>query len=176
VAYEQHNHIDCPSQIAHPSIRGRLTTLQQFMLGIGALIASLVGFGCFHGIPSTTSAQWRIPLALQLLPAIPLAFFIMLFPESPRYLAMKGRDGEALEALARLHAHGNVQDTFVRAEYEEILAAVRRDQLEGTAAIGDLFTNKSLFRRLVLGIALQFSVQMTGVSCLQYYSPQIFAS
>jgi hypothetical protein len=133
---------------------------------------------CSVSAPSSPpwSAQWRIPLALQLLPAIPLAFFIMLFPESPRYLAMKGRDGEALEALARLHAHGDVQDTFVRAEYEEILAAVRRDQMEGTAAIGDLFTNKSLFRRLVLGIALQFSVQMTGVSCLQYYSPQIFAS
>lgn len=48
------------AEIAHPSIRGRLTTLQQFMLGIGALIASLIGYGCYHGL--TGQAQWRIPL------------------------------------------------------------------------------------------------------------------
>lgn len=48
------------SEIAHPSIRGRLTTLQQFMLGIGALIASFIGYGCFHGL--TGQAQWRVPL------------------------------------------------------------------------------------------------------------------
>lgn len=48
------------AEIAHPSIRGRLTTLQQFMLGIGALIASFIGYGCFHGL--TGQAQWRVPL------------------------------------------------------------------------------------------------------------------
>ena len=48
------------AEIAHPSIRGRLTTLQQFMLGIGALIASFIGYGCFHGL--TGQAQWRLPL------------------------------------------------------------------------------------------------------------------
>ncbi len=31
-------------------------------------------------------------------------------------------------------------------------------------------------RRVFLGIILQFSVQMTGVSVIQYYSPQIFAA
>lgn len=50
-------------QIAHPSIRGRLTTLQQFMLGIGALVASFIGYGCYHGLPGK-QAQWRIPLAM----------------------------------------------------------------------------------------------------------------
>ena len=50
------------AEIAHPSIRGRLTTLQQFMLGIGALIASFIGYGCYHGL--TGQAQWRIPLGM----------------------------------------------------------------------------------------------------------------
>ena len=48
------------AEIAHPSIRGRLTTLQQFMLGIGALVASFIGYGCYHGLSGP--AQWRIPL------------------------------------------------------------------------------------------------------------------
>ena len=33
------------AELAHPSIRGRITALQQFMLGIGALIASWVSYG-----------------------------------------------------------------------------------------------------------------------------------
>lgn len=33
------------AELAHPSIRGRITALQQFMLGIGALIASWASYG-----------------------------------------------------------------------------------------------------------------------------------
>lgn len=38
----------------------------------------------------------------------------------------------------------------------------------------ELFTNKSSFRRLFLACAIQASIQMTGVSAIQYYSPTIF--
>ena len=38
------------AELAHPSIRGRITALQQFMLGIGALIASWVSYGKKLGI------------------------------------------------------------------------------------------------------------------------------
>lgn len=48
------------AEIAHPSIRGGVTALQQFMLGIGSLIASWVSYGTYSGL--TSSAQWRIPL------------------------------------------------------------------------------------------------------------------
>jgi len=33
------------AELCHPSIRGMVTTLQQFMLGIGALIATSVSYG-----------------------------------------------------------------------------------------------------------------------------------
>ncbi|TBU37988.1 hypothetical protein BD309DRAFT_1012757 [Dichomitus squalens] len=48
------------AEIAHPSIRGRLTTLQQFMPGIGALVASFIEYGSYHGLSG--QAQWRLPL------------------------------------------------------------------------------------------------------------------
>ncbi|KAH8103062.1 general substrate transporter [Cristinia sonorae] len=162
------------AEIAHPSIRGRLTTLQQFMLGLGALIASFIGYGSFHGLKG--QIQWRLPLGIQMLPAVPLAFFILLLPESPRYLAMRGRDDEALLVLARLHAHGDTTDTFVVSEHQEILQQVALEREETRDAWTQLFMIPSNFRRLLLGVALQFSVQMTGVSVIQYYSPQIFAS
>jgi hypothetical protein len=40
----------------------------------------------------------------------------------------------------------------------------------------ELFTNKSSFRRLLLVAAIQASVQMTGVSAIQYYSPTIYGN
>lgn len=39
----------------------------------------------------------------------------------------------------------------------------------------ELFTHRSSFRRLLLAVSIQASVQMTGVSAIQYYSPTIFA-
>lgn len=72
------------AELAHPSIRGRVTSLQQFMLGIGAFIASWAAFGCYTNFGDHDSRQWRIPLGIQLLPAVLLGGLILLFPESPR--------------------------------------------------------------------------------------------
>ncbi len=69
---------------------------------------------------------------------------------------MKGRNEEALLVLARLHAHGDVHDTFVVSEHKEILAQVQLERQETRNAWSQLFLVKSNFRRLVLGIALQF--------------------
>lgn len=70
------------AELAHPSIRGRITSLQQFMLGIGALVASWVAFAAWS-FPDTSTMQWRLPLGIQLIPAGFLALLILLFPESP---------------------------------------------------------------------------------------------
>ncbi|KAJ3865335.1 general substrate transporter [Lentinula novae-zelandiae] len=183
------------AEIAHPSIRGRLTTLQQFMLGIGAFAASWITYGTSAGLKGT-QAEWRVPLGIQIVPAIPLFAFILLLPESPRWLAEKGRLDEgngfvrlchpfpltsviatkAARTLAKLHAHGNVNDPFVVSQMEDIKAEIQRAREIGSASWGELFTDSSNFRRVSLGYILQFSVQMTGVSAIQYYSTTIFTT
>jgi MFS family permease len=110
------------AEIAHPSIRGRVTALQQFMLGIGALVASWVGWGCFRNY--SDNRQWRIPLGIQIIPAVLLATLIFVFPESPRWLMDKGKQEECLKTLARLHSNGNVDDAWVRAEMEQIQESI----------------------------------------------------
>lgn len=72
------------AELAHPSIRGRITSLQQFMLGVGALIASWAAYGCYTGFGPHDSRQWRVSLGVQIIPAGILAMLILLFPESPR--------------------------------------------------------------------------------------------
>ncbi|KXN91888.1 Quinate permease [Leucoagaricus sp. SymC.cos] len=163
------------AEIAHPSIRGRLTTLQQFMLGIGAFCASWITYGTSAGLKGTQS-EWRVPLGIQILPALPLLAFMLLLPESPRWLMEKGRDSEALQTLARLHASGNTSDKFVLAQIEDMKADIQKTRDIGESTWMELFTVPSNFRRLSLGYILQFSVQMTGVSAIQYYSTTIFTT
>ncbi|KAG6034620.1 hypothetical protein E4U41_006482 [Claviceps citrina] len=162
-------------ELCHPDIRGRVTALQQFMLGVGALVASAVGYGCFTGISNDNSGQWRIPLGLQIVPAVILATLILLFPESPRWLIDHGRVEEGIQTLANLHAHGNTQDAWVRAEFDQIQERLAAEHEASAKSYAELFTDKSCFRRLFLAVAIQVSVQMTGVSAIQYYSVKIFS-
>jgi len=149
------------AEIAHPSIRGRLTTLQQFMLGIGAFSASWITFGCSAGLKGHPS-EWRVPLGIQIVPALPLISFILLLPESPRWLAEKGRMDEAQATLARLHANGNIDDPFVVSQVKDMQADIFKARDTGESSWMELFTVSSNLRRVCLGYILQFSVQMTG--------------
>ncbi|KAI9761954.1 MAG: hypothetical protein M4579_000737 [Chaenotheca gracillima] len=162
------------AELAHPSIRGRITSLQQFMLGVGSLVASWVSYGTYVDIANDNSQQWRVPLGLQIVPAGILAMLILLFPESPRWLIDHGHSEKGLKTLARLHAHGDETDVWVRAEYSQIQESISFEHEHEAKSYKQLFTDKPSFRRLFLTVALQASVQMTGVSAIQYYSVTIF--
>ncbi|KAF2093152.1 general substrate transporter [Rhizodiscina lignyota] len=162
------------AEVTHPSIRGRVTSLQQFMLGVGSLIAAWLSYGEVINIANSDQGQWRIGLGIQIIPAGVLALLILLFPESPRWLIDHGRPDEGLKTLAKLHAHGDENDAWVRAEYEQIQEAITFEHEHEAKSYVELFRNKSSFRRLFLACSLQASVQMTGVSAIQYYSPVIY--
>ncbi|KAK8045121.1 hypothetical protein PG993_005145 [Apiospora rasikravindrae] len=159
-------------EICHPSIRGRVTGLQQFMLGIGALVATWLTWGT--NVNLNDERQWRIPLGIQIIPAIILAALIFIFPESPRWLIDHNQAELGLQTLARLHANGNTNDAWVQAEYAQIQETIAFEHEHEAKSYTELFTKKSAFRRLFLAVALQASVQMTGVSAIQYFSVNIF--
>ncbi|TVY63285.1 MFS glucose transporter mfs1 [Fusarium oxysporum f. sp. cubense] len=161
------------AELAHPSIRGRVTALQQFMLGMGAFLAAWITYGTFVGV-TTNSGQWRIPLAIQNVPAIILAALIWLFPESPRWLISKDKNDLGLKTLAVLHSSGDTSDAWVLREFQQIQDAVELDrQLEASSYL-ELFKSKNTFRRVFLCCAVQASIQMTGVAAIQYYAPTIY--
>lgn len=125
-------------------------------------------------LDSSDNNQWRIPLGIQLIPAGLLGSLIMLFPESPRWLMDHDRSDEALKVLAQLHSRGDKQDPWVQAEFEQIQAAIAEERSHPAVTFKDIFTERANFRPTFLAISLQFSVQMTGVSAIQYFAPQIY--
>ncbi|KAJ6447024.1 MFS sugar transporter [Purpureocillium lavendulum] len=163
------------AELCHPSIRGRVTSLQQFMLGVGALAAAWISYGAYIGFDADDSRQWRVSLGIQIIPGVILALLILLFPESPRWLIDHGRPDEGLQTLAKLHAHGDVNNVWVRAEFDQIQESITFEHDNAAKSYSELFRDRSCFRRLLLACALQASVQMTGVSAIQYYSVDIYA-
>lgn len=80
----------------------------------------------------------------------------------------------ALKVLAQLHARGDEHDPWVLAEYEQIQTSIAHEHQHEAKSYMELFKSRSSFRRLFLCCALQASVQMTGVSAIQYYSVTIY--
>jgi Na+/melibiose symporter-like transporter len=126
------------------------------------------------GFDPTNNGQWRTSLGIQVIPAVFLAALILLFPESPRWLIDHGRVEDGLRTLAQLHAHGNENDPWVQAEFQQIQDMLTFEHEHEAKSYSELFKDRSCFRRLFLACALQASVQMTGVSAIQYYSVTIY--
>ncbi|KAK3049095.1 hypothetical protein LTR09_009514 [Extremus antarcticus] len=82
------------------------------------MIASWLTLGTFF---LENSGQWRIPFALQLVPAIVLIAFLFLVPESPRWLMLRDRHEDAIESLRRYLGKGlSSDDDVVQNEYKSI--------------------------------------------------------
>ena len=146
------------------------------MLGVGALTAAWISYGTNIGFSPTNNAQWRVSLGIQIIPAVVLAALIMIFPESPRWLIDHGKVEQGLHNLAKLHAHGDETDPWVQAEFQQIQDSITFDREHEAKSYAELFKDKSCLRRLIIACALQASIQMTGVSAIQYYSIDIYGA
>ncbi|KAF7724349.1 hypothetical protein EC973_001137 [Apophysomyces ossiformis] len=158
------------SELAPKEIRGRLISLQQLMITAGLMVAFWVGAGTEH---IEGQASWRIPLGIQIAPAIVLFFGALFLPYSPRWLVSKGRNEEALEVLAKLHAKGDKTAPYVLEEYNDIVQQVELEHQVAVTSYLELFKG-SIRRRLILGVLIQIFQQFTGINSIMYYAPKIF--
>ena len=75
------------------------------------------------GCDGQSEASWRLPLALQILPAMILGLGMLFFPETPRWLMMKERYDDALRSLSKLRRKARDCPELVN-EYMEIKASI----------------------------------------------------
>ena len=81
--------------------RGRMVTQNELMIVTGQLCAFVLNaiMGVVFG---STAHIWRYMLAIASLPAIVLWFGMLVMPESPRWLVLQGRIGDAMEVLKKI--------------------------------------------------------------------------
>ncbi|KAL0096697.1 general substrate transporter [Phycomyces blakesleeanus] len=158
------------SELAPKEIRGRLISLQQFMITTGLMVAFWVNVG---GDKIDSDASFRIPLGIQIAPALILALGASFLPYSPRWLVSKNRNEEALTVLANLHANGDKTSPYVVQEYEDIVHQIEYERSVAVTSYLELL-KPGLRRRLILGILIQVFQQFTGINSIMYYAPKIF--
>lgn len=150
------------SEIAPSKRRGALVGLFQINIVAGILVAYLSNF--LVGLIDFGAAEWRWKLAVAVLPAALLFAMLRAVPQSPRWLAAKGRTGEAAAALKRI----GIADP--QAELARISTAADR-------AAGDMRLSWRRHKRpILLAVALAMFNQLAGINAILYYLNDIFAA
>jgi len=116
-------------------------------------------------------AQFRFPLALQILFAIMTFVLLCFLPESPRWLVAHDRLEDARDVLARLRTEKSEDDNdSVASDLAKIKHAIdeERAAAQGAGGFRALLKNgPQKFRyRTLLGIGGQFMQQLSGINLI----------
>jgi SP family xylose:H+ symportor-like MFS transporter len=149
------------AEIAPPSTRGLLVTFQQIAIVVGINLVYFVNYfvQSLGDHDFLMNRGWRYMLASAAIPATLLILFMLLVPETPRYLVLKDRDAEALALLKRLG--GGDADTTLK-DIEATLVEHTRPLL----SFGWLV--------LIVGIMLSVFQQVVGINAVLYFAPHMF--
>jgi MFS family permease len=111
------------------------------------------------------SVSWRTPIALQLVFAVLVVFLVWGLPESPRWLANRGREAEAIEVLCAVFDR-EANDPFIVEQIEDIREAISVERLAGASKISGLFKNDRIKtrRRVILAWFMLFMNQLSGIN------------
>lgn len=163
----------CPmyiGEIAPTRIRGQLVSWNQFAIIFGQLVVYFVSFLIVQWAKKTSpdfeawtlETGWRAMFVSEAFPAGIFTLLILLVPETPRYLALIGKDKEALHILTRING------TDVA---KQILVDIKNTAEEKTEP---LLTYGWLV--IFVGIMLSVFQQAVGINAVLYFAPRIFES
>lgn len=170
------------SETTPAKARGQAISIELAITIFGVMTAYWVDYG-FSYVKS--SAQFRVPLALQIAFALATIALVLILPESPRFLLKNGQDEKARAVLEQLSLHpDSTRAEAVDMEFMEIKTALMEEEGNGLvtkdgkrmSAVRACFTNgkERFFHRVMLGIGAQFMQQLCGINLITYYAPVIF--
>ena len=174
----------CPmyiAEVAPSNIRGTLVSWNQFAIIFGQLVVYFVNFLILgehtnpiierigetlyavnpNSDPWTIQTGWRYMFGSEGFVALAFTILVCFVPESPRYLALTGRDSKALAVLTKING----------SKAKEIL-----NEIKNTVSVKSekLFS----FGVMVIFVGVMLSVfqQAVGINAVLYYAPRIFDS
>ncbi|XP_054801319.1 sugar transporter ERD6-like 7 isoform X1 [Prosopis cineraria] len=147
------------AEIAPKELRGRLTTLNQFMIVTAVSVSFIIG----------TVISWRALALTGLIPCAILLFGLFFIPESPRWLAKKGRENDFVSALKIFRC----KDADISAEAEEIQDYITTLDRLPKPKLLELFQSRYL-RSVTIGIGLMVCQQFGGINGVCFYVSSIF--
>jgi SP family xylose:H+ symportor-like MFS transporter len=152
------------AEISPSAIRGRLVSFNQLAIVGGMLLVYFVNafIGSQGDDTWLKSMGWRWMLASEAVPSAIFLLLLLLVPDTPRWLVLRGRNDEALAQLRRM-----TDETDARG----ILGDIQRTLSERS---GNMFSFGALV--IVVGIMLSVFQQLVGINAVLYYAPQMFSN
>jgi len=148
------------AELAPSAYRGRLVLFFQIAIGVGIVIATIVG--------AAEVIDWRVSIGMAAVPAALMFVLMLRLPESPRWLAREGHADRAREALARVR-HPDSDLSAELAEIQENVRAEKQASTRGWAGLKEAWVRPAL----VVGCGLAVFTQLSGIEMIVYYSPTI---
>ena len=151
-------------EIAPEDIRGRLVSINQFAIIFGMLVVYFVNWGIANGqsLDWINEIGWRRMFLSEAIPAGLFGILLFFVPETPRYLALKQKDSEALVILEKINGKSRAKEIL-----NDIKATVESHS-------GKLWSYGKLV--IIIGILLSVFQQFVGINVALYYAPRIFES
>ncbi|MGM9738879.1 MAG: sugar porter family MFS transporter [Candidatus Cryptobacteroides sp.] len=166
------------SEVAPAEKRGTLVSMYQLAVTVGFLVAYLVNYLILRGATAVdcdgtglmhklfASEYWRGMLGCELIPDALFLFVILLIPESPRWLIVKGKRDKAAVVLQRIYAERASVDRQI-GETEASLKGEAKSEWKALLEPG-------ILAAVIIGSAIAILGQFMGVNAVLYYGPQIF--
>lgn len=154
------------AEMSPAEIRGQIVTQNELMIVTGQFLA----FTCnaiLGNALGDLGHVWRFMLVIASLPAVVLWFGMLIVPESPRWLASKGRIGDALRVLKQIR-----EENQANIELKEIKSSVDEESKLKKSSFKDL-SIPWVRRILFLGIGIAIVNQINGVNAIMYYGTEI---
>jgi sugar porter (SP) family MFS transporter len=159
------------AEVAPPAMRGRLGLMYQLAIVVGHITAPAIGYLVVISLPQTHGVAeiawqqpWRWMFGSETACVLVFVIFVFALPRSPRWLAEKGRDDDALAVLTRVDG-----PDYARRELREIRASL--DQEAG--GWRELLAPGMRYA-LLIGILLALFNNWTGWSVIGGYIPMLF--
>lgn len=167
------------SEISPALVRGFLVGIHELVWHVANLFGFWVNYGVSRHFNPKDPNQWKTPLGIQLIPATILFLSaIFILHESPRYLVRRNKTQEAEKVFSFLR-RVPVDHPIIRGEMLEIQADFeenQRAQAETSSSVVEriLDPKDKIWKRLLMGIAMMFFLNLTGALAITSYSPAIF--
>ncbi|RID57170.1 hypothetical protein BRARA_F00565 [Brassica rapa] len=147
------------AEIAPKHVRGSFVFANQLMQNCGIALFFIIG----NFVP------WRLLAIVGFVPCVLHVFCLFFIPESPRWLAKKGRDKDCRTALQCLRG----PDVDISREANTIRDTIEMSEVDGETRMSELFQRRYAYP-LFIGVGLMFLQQLSGSSGVTYYASSLF--
>ncbi|WCJ33865.1 Major facilitator superfamily protein [Euphorbia peplus] len=169
------------AEVSPASSRGFLTSFPEVFINAGIMFGYVSNYG-FSKLPAHLG--WRFMLGIGAVPSVFLATIVLLMPESPRWLVLQGRLGDAKKVLDR--TSDSKEEAQARLADIKEAAGIPQDCNDDVVQVKKASQGQGVWRELLISptpavrhilvcaIGIHFFQQASGIDAVVLYSPRIF--